>query len=257
MGIIYCATNSVNGKCYVGKTDKPTWASRWASHCHQASHGSQLAFHRAIRKYGPEKFDLQILAHAPAGEQLNKMETIWIFLMGAKGRNGYNLSDGGEGQSGFHFSKASRQKLSTSLKGRKFSAEHRRKIGDKSRGKVLSSKTRRKLSRKIKAKWQEDEQYRDCSLTWLKSDRHRELVSKASKGREYPPEFGRKISAALKGKMAGSLNPFYGKQHSPESIRKMSEARQGIIASEETRAKMSAAGKKRWEIGRASCRERV
>jgi group I intron endonuclease len=244
---IYLYTNSINGKPYVGKTEV-TSVQRWKGHLGDVRSGSQRYFHRAIRKYGEDAFARQILERdVPTIERLNELETAWIYLMDSKAPHGYNMSDGGEGQSGFHFSKASRQKMSASSKGRKFSAEHKRKIGDQSRGRVVSSKTRKKLSRKIKAKWQEDEQYRSRSLTWLKSDRHRELVSQSGKGRVYPPEFGEKISARMKGKMAGSLNPFYGKQHSPESIQKMSEAKQGSTASEETRAKMRIASKKRWE----------
>jgi hypothetical protein len=51
---------------------------------------------KAIRKYGPEGFALQILAHAPS-QELDRMERIWIVLMNSLSPNGYNLTVGGDG----------------------------------------------------------------------------------------------------------------------------------------------------------------
>ena len=49
-----------------------------------------------------------------------------------------------------------------------------------------------------------------------------------------------RMSAAHKGKQAGADNPFYGKIHSDEAKRKMSEAGRGRYVSDETRQRLSA-----------------
>ena len=58
--IVYCITNKVNGKKYIGMTGR-TLNQRWNSHCSSAKNGSPFRFHSAIRKYGEESFDLEIL----------------------------------------------------------------------------------------------------------------------------------------------------------------------------------------------------
>lgn len=49
----------------------------------------------------------------------------------------------------------------------------------------------------------------------------------------------KRLSESMKGKYTGRNNPFYGKKHSEESKRKMSEAGGGKHPSDETRRKMS------------------
>lgn len=55
------------------------------------------------------------------------------------------------------------------------------------------------------------------------TEAHKEKISKALKGKEKSEEHCKNLSEAMKGKMQGENNPFYGKQHSEESKRKMSE----------------------------------
>ena len=46
--------------------------------------------------------------------------------------------------------------------------------------------------------------------------------------------------------MRGVKNPFYGKTHSPEALKKMSVVHKGKTISEETKKKMSESIKKMW-----------
>lgn len=57
-----------------------------------------------------------------------------------------NLSDGGEGQSGYIPSHESNKKRSEKLKGRVLSESHKKKIGDKNRRRKLTEDTKKKLS---------------------------------------------------------------------------------------------------------------
>ncbi len=67
-------------------------------------------------------------------------------------------------------------------------------------------------------------------------------------GKHHTEETKKKISEAKKGKGAGEDNPFYGKHHTEEARRKVSEANKGRThtVSAEARKKISEAMKKRW-----------
>lgn len=53
------------------------------------------------------------------------------------------------------------------------------------------------------------------------------------------PEYGKKISNSNKGKRLGKDNPFFGKKHSKEVLKIISEANKGKIISEENRKNLS------------------
>ena len=52
-------------------------------------------FHKAIRKYGKESFDIEILCTCRI-EDLNKLETYYIQKYNTITPNGYNMTGGGE-----------------------------------------------------------------------------------------------------------------------------------------------------------------
>jgi len=95
--IVYRVTNQRNGKVYVGKTEKAVRV-RWGEHQYQALHGSVYYFHKAIRKYGVDAFQVEILYIAETMGELNAMETFFIVLhQSFNSENGYNQTMGGEG----------------------------------------------------------------------------------------------------------------------------------------------------------------
>ena len=58
-------------------------------------------------------------------------------------------------------------------------------------------------------------------------------------GIEFSEEHKKNLSAALKGKMVGSANPFYGRVHSQESLAKIRNANKGRVFSAECRRRLS------------------
>ena len=112
IGYIYVITNRVNGKQYVGKTQRSV-AGRMQGHLNEAKAGSSRAICRAIRKHGRENFDLSVLEEIDASvDDLNAAEIRWIKQLGTYG-TGYNQTRGGEGQVGYvpsleHLAKISR-----------------------------------------------------------------------------------------------------------------------------------------------------
>ena len=82
------------------------------------------------------------------------------------------------------------------------------------------------------------------------SEEHKIKISESMKGHTawnkgipVPDEQKKRQSEAMKGKLAGEKHPFYGKHHSEETRKKLSEAHKGKKMSEESKKKMSAAKK--------------
>jgi group I intron endonuclease len=95
-GLIYRATNIINGKVYIGQTGK-TLEQRFKTHKRNAMlNNSQLYFHRAIRKYGFYSFTWDIIEECKSKQVLFEREIYWIALYNSTNINrGYNMSEGG------------------------------------------------------------------------------------------------------------------------------------------------------------------
>ena len=98
---IYMYTNKINGKGYVGKTKDFLIRNRkhiYSSYNKRAD-DYNVAFHRAIRKYGIESFDVTILKENLTEDEMNYWEDYYIetFDLYAKNGKGYNLAKGGTG----------------------------------------------------------------------------------------------------------------------------------------------------------------
>lgn len=117
---------------------------------------------------------------------------------------------------GKHHSKETRKKLSLANKGMKLSEETRKKIsfaqkGEKNPrgmlGKYHLEETRKKIS--------------DGNRGKVVLEESRKKMSKAKKGRKHSEEHRRNMSLALK----GEKHPMFGKYHSKETRKKMSDAK--------------------------------
>ncbi len=93
---IYCHTNRVNGKRYVGQTVY-SMEKRWGDHVALAKSGNRhhQALDNAIRKYGADVFDHQILEVVSTQESADSIESRWIEQLNCRSPNGYNLQSGG------------------------------------------------------------------------------------------------------------------------------------------------------------------
>jgi group I intron endonuclease len=93
-GIIYCALNIVNNKRYIRQTIR-SLQRRKNEHIHQAKHGSEFTFHKAIRKYNEDKFEWSIIDVASNAKELDEKEAYWIKHYDTY-HHGYNMSTGGQ-----------------------------------------------------------------------------------------------------------------------------------------------------------------
>ncbi len=104
MGYIYKVTSKINGKIYIGKTESSI-EERWKSHLRASFNENHkdynLAFHRAIRKYGEDNFTIEQI-DTGIGAILKEKEQNWIVFYDSY-KNGYNCTLGGDGQCRYNY----------------------------------------------------------------------------------------------------------------------------------------------------------
>lgn len=108
-GVVYVATNLINSKVYVGKTMR-TMIARRTSHICDARNGRGQAFGAAIRKHGIDAFEWQEIMCSTDQDGLAACEMMIIAIFRKMGAILYNLTDGGEGRSGYKVSEETRAK---------------------------------------------------------------------------------------------------------------------------------------------------
>jgi group I intron endonuclease len=128
---IYRVVNIKNGKVYIGFDS--CWPNRKNRHLKDSRTEKSTAyndiFHKAIRKYGKESFDWQVIYQSLDSEHcLKKMESYFIqeynSYVNYINSNGYNMTLGGEGVLGLKKSKDSKLKTSISC-GKIFKVWHK------------------------------------------------------------------------------------------------------------------------------------
>ena len=95
MAYIYQITNQVNGKIYIGKTER-TIQERWGEHCKDCIKDRcyDRPLYRAMRKYGLSNFTIEVIEETNNPEE---REAFWIEQKGSF-KHGYNATVGGDGK---------------------------------------------------------------------------------------------------------------------------------------------------------------
>lgn len=99
MGYIYCITNSINNKQYIGKT-LGTVEQRFKEHCRDCKKDKlcNRPLYAAMRKYGIECFTIETLEEIADPNELALREQFWITDRKTYGNTGYNATIGGDGK---------------------------------------------------------------------------------------------------------------------------------------------------------------
>ena len=186
--IVYCYTNNINGKKYVGQTchtllERSKKDGSGYNHC--------TYFYHAIQKYGFDNFSATILAENLSKEDADIIEKKYIDLWNLKDhRFGYNLRDGGSngaltdnhkrkiGEANKNPSCETRERLRNCRLGQKLSNETKKKIGDVHRGRKQSQDHIDNRIKKITGQKRTDEQ--------------KQNISKSLKGKKFSPEHAKK-----------------------------------------------------------------
>lgn len=162
-GYVYCYTNKINGKKYVGQTINEIAAR---ARKNGSGYGKQFKFGKAIAKYGWNNFEVEVLEIVFAEnqkdlqERLNILERKYIAEFDSY-YNGYNADLGGsckivseetkqklrEKNLGKKHPEETKEKISNALKGvpRK-NTDNYKKAGERRRGIPLSEDVKRKIS---------------------------------------------------------------------------------------------------------------
>jgi group I intron endonuclease len=220
----YIITNKQNGKSYVGITTRKI-ARRWYEHCYVGNSCGQL-LNKAINKYGIDAFEIQVVASAKTIPDLKELEKQLIVQYQTKVPNGYNLTDGGDGLTGYRHTEEDKKRNGDLKRGPVHSTETKQKMKDAHLGennhfygKSHSEETKQRISATKQA---------NPTRYWLGKQRNKETC--------------KKISESLTGQL--------GRPHTEESKKKISLAHIGKkqgSPSLETRLKLSLATKKVWE----------
>ena len=216
---IYCATNTVSGKRYVGLT-KNGVTMRWYGHTYCARAWGERKrrhtsiFHKAIHRYGPDAFLVETLYVAFDKDAAIAAEREFIAAFGTLSPGGYNLTIGGEGAESPALEV--RQRMSAAHKGKKRSPEAVAKTAAANRGKkrspeaiarTVAANTGRKqtpeaIARQIAAR-----------TGWRPSLENRAKQSAAQRGKPRSLEAIRKTADANR-----------GRKNTPETIERMRQS---------------------------------
>jgi len=186
-GVIYKAVNKINKKSYIGQTIC-SLKHRISQHFAYVKMGSNIYFHRALKKYGKDNFEWEEIAWGGNQIDLNKLEIRMIDFYNTKS-NGYNLTNGGDGNSG----------MIVSEKTKKIWRERRKGENNSFYNKHHTEEVKQKLS--------------EINL----GEKH------PFYGKHHTEETRQKQSVTH----AGEKNPFYNKHHTEDSRKKMSKSKKG------------------------------
>lgn len=140
--IVYKATNKINNKVYIGITTK-TLEHRKRIHIRD-SKTKDTYFYRALRKYGENNFEWEIIDSAETMEELEELERYYINLYDSfnNKKKGYNSTSGGHNlyeitdEERHNRSKRAKGKnnpmygVESPMKGKHFTEEHKSKISN-------------------------------------------------------------------------------------------------------------------------------
>ena len=141
-GLIYCATNKVNGKRYVGQTIS-SLNIRKSHHIWSGMNNKHNNyFLNAVKKYGADGFFWDILEENIKILDLNNKEKYYILKCSSFG-NGYNSNEGGDVR---FSSEETKRKISIANIGKKLSEECKNKIRKGNLGKKHTKEAKRKIS---------------------------------------------------------------------------------------------------------------
>lgn len=237
-GFIYVTTNMINDKKYIGQK---IFNKIWNNYL-----GSGVYFLKAIKKYGRENFNREIIAIAYSKEELDNLEIEFIRNHNAvESDDYYNLVSGGGTTTGLRMSEEARKKISERTKGENHplygthcSEETKKKISEANKGRLVSEETRMKISLNHPDVSGENHPMYDKHL----SDETKQKLSLALKG-EANPLYGKPFSEEHRKKLSdaekGEKNHNYGKYHPELSNKQVAEIREKFATGDYTKTKLA------------------
>ena len=189
---IYSIRNTVSGKRYIGRSRDVV--RRWKEH---AWSGKRSPICQAIRKYGVDAFDFEVIAETDV-DRVVDLEAWYINLYDCVAPRGYNLIDRGDGNCGHH--PATCAKISAAHKGKVLSDETRAKMSVSRTG-ALNPNFGQTMSEATRASIRENRQppvraVTEYDLRGVLVCHHPSMISAADGDRGMAEQIGRVCSAA-------------------------------------------------------------
>lgn len=185
---IYGVIHRDTGRAYVGHSRDIR--ARKSKHLHRARRGFSGKFYNAVRKYGEDAFDFEVLERCEASELLAR-EKFYIQFLDAV-NNGFNMAAEPErSRFGVKASAETNAKVSAALTGKKrkpFTAEHLANMSAVGKSRMADPSLRESLSAKIKGRH-------------FQTAESKAKISAASIGRVVSIETRARMSASLKGRL--------------------------------------------------------
>lgn len=222
---IYKITNTVNSKVYIGKTSKSIHV-RLEGHIKASTQTTQshIKLGRSIRKYGISSFEIEAIFVSKDAKYINDMENIFIIEFDSRSDvYGYNMAPGGQGGD----IKSIEQKTASSNLFKTCNPIH----------KVLSTEEGRRafseaVSNGTKLGHAKSEKYKESQI----KNKER-MSSDLNPAKNKSDETREKLSISQKLRMEninnrpiGAKNGMYGKTHSIENKKIMSEIHTGTVS---------------------------
>lgn len=200
-GFIYLLRNKSNGKVYIGQT-VGNIRQRWSEHKSHAKRGTRYPIYHAIRKYGPDAFDIIELHRAYSFEELDEMEVRAIWSHDStNSRYGYNITAGGGGVRGYIASPETKAKIAAKSKSRWSEPDFREKVLS-TRLEVCASPEYRAAQRKRTNSFCHTPEYKqkhcDNSTEMWKDPAYRQRHAAAMTAASSKPDYRTKQSASGK-----------------------------------------------------------
>ena len=253
---IYCAIHRDSLMCYVGSS--VNIHRRRIEHLHASKTKCLTNFHRALREFGADSFDFELLEIC-SKENMLEREEFWIKFLGAASLDGFNTSKTPTATYNRQVSEVSRKRHSAGNRGKKRTPERIEQMRQIHLGTKHSAEHIEKIRAKMKVR--------------VFTEEHRARLSASQKGRTFSEEtrekmrqaaLGRKLSKGHKVKIAESLKGHVvseetreklrkkklGTKQSPATIEKMRQANLGKKLSAEHIEKREAARKRNREASK-------
>lgn len=214
MNVIYLL-RSPSGKVYIGKSTN--YKKRWAAHKHEAESGRPGYLYGAIRKYGWDSFEKEVLEVVEKEENLSDREIFWISQFNAMDRKtGYNLNPGGTGGNVWKY----------------LSSDQQNQIRETVSKQIHTEENKAKQRASIKKTIQEHGHWSKGRSPWNKGKKLD--YSPWNKGKS-----GYTTSRTLSDEERAKVGERFRKPKTEEHKQKLREANLGKVISEETRQKIS------------------
>lgn len=209
--IIYRCRNKISGKVYIGQTVK-TLEERKNEHFNSHLKGKSK-FYKALKSYGFDNFDWEIIDTAKTKTELNEREIQYISEYNSID-NGYNMVQGGTGGYNEYAVKANRQKKGESLKDIVSSEMYERAINGRKKGfrNGLINYTFDKIDKELQLKYAKMGSKARTMNGYKHSDETIEKIRQSQIGKVIPEETKKLISKRTKEAMKNVDRELLGKK---------------------------------------------